>query len=105
MVRPGGYLEPSHPTKTEPAGGGVVPTGPVDLGVFALKGGTNELTATCIGTNPQATPKDLVFGLDSILLGAEQETERKMDSSDISVCCGWNPENRRFTRIAQICAD
>jgi hypothetical protein len=35
------------------------------------KEGANELTVTSVGSNPQASPKNHMFGLDYLLLKAE----------------------------------
>jgi hypothetical protein len=49
---------------------GVAPTKEIDLGVFDLKQGENELSVTVIGANAQAV-KAYMFGLDYVLLKAE----------------------------------
>jgi hypothetical protein len=50
---------------------GVVQYGPLDLGVFALKDGPNELSVKIVGTNPEARPQNYMFGLDYLLLKPE----------------------------------
>ena len=49
---------------------GVVATKEIDLGVFELKQGENELSVTVVGVNAQAV-KAYMFGLDYVLLKAE----------------------------------
>ncbi len=49
---------------------GVTPSAEIDLGVFELKAGANEFTATVTGANPKAE-KAHMFGLDYLRLKAE----------------------------------
>ena len=43
------------------------PTGPIDLGIFTVKGSSVALRVEAIGTNPKSTGKRYFFGLDCVV--------------------------------------